>query len=355
MPGYEDAGAAPAAEDDKPWTRNSKAMMDTALREVARIRPLDIDVAARTQLTYGALEKLGGLMSETPGRKNIVWITDGVPITLGPIRSDTGNVVDFTPLLKRLSLSLERSQIAIYPVPQIMLGSTDGPPDVPGVPQTSQSSGVLSADTLNEFAGLTGGRADTGGDIAATVSQAQRDARTSYELGYYAPDESQDGRFHKLRVTCTRKGVRIQAKTGYYAWAEEPGAYALQTIRDALERRADAAEVGIRATLVKTGDGAAKLKVVIEAKDIALLREADRYKGQLSFLLSASDASGAAHPSPVRSVALSYSVQERDRAVAEGIDYTVELPAGDGWSSFRFVAFDDISRAIGSITIPGAK
>ena len=94
-----------------------------------------------------------------------------------------------------------------------------------------------SIDTLDQFAEMTGGRPDDGKDIGAAVRQAINDARTSYQIGYYPPEKNWDDKYHKLRVTCTRKGVRIQAKTGYYAWREGPGARAEEAITRGLGRR----------------------------------------------------------------------------------------------------------------------
>src|SRR5208337_5533946 len=106
--------------------------------------------------------------------------------------------------------------VAIYPVRQVMLGSAGGD--------------VSSEETLDDFAGLTGGRPDMGKDIGAALRQAMDDLRVSYQIGYYVPWQSRNGKFHKLRIVCKRKGVRIQAKTGYYAWADPPGAKAKQAI-----------------------------------------------------------------------------------------------------------------------------
>ena len=106
-----------------PWTRRIKPLMEGALREVLRIRPVDIDVAVRVQITYSALSAIAAELSRVPGHKNIVWITDGVPIELGPNRSDTGDFVDFTPLLRQMSEEFDRCSVAIYPVRQIMLGT----------------------------------------------------------------------------------------------------------------------------------------------------------------------------------------------------------------------------------------
>jgi VWFA-related protein len=66
-----------------PWTGEIKPLLDRAMRTVVRVRPVDIDVAVRVQLTFQALDMLAVLLSHVPGHKNIVWITDGVPIALG--------------------------------------------------------------------------------------------------------------------------------------------------------------------------------------------------------------------------------------------------------------------------------
>ena len=69
---------------------------------------------------------------------------------------------------------------------------------------------------------MTGGRPDAGKDIGAAIQQAMTDVRASYQIGYYPPERNWDGKFHKLRITTKRKGVKLQGKTGYYAWGGQP-------------------------------------------------------------------------------------------------------------------------------------
>jgi hypothetical protein len=261
--------------------------------------------------------------------------------------------VDFTPLLRHLSVALDQAEIAIYPVPQIMIGSSDAPPDAPGVPRPGVATGELSADTLNEFAGMTGGRPNTGKDIGAAINQAINDARTSYQVGYYAPVEAGDGKFHKLRVTCTRKGVRLQSKTGYYAWPQDPEAEAIQSIRLAVSQPRDAAEIGIRATIAPAsgGNDPRRLRVVIDARDLAFLHDSDRFTGHLSVAIAGYAAAGA-RLSAVQPADLNYTAQDWEKALDQGIDYWFDLPAGNDISSVRFIVYDRISRSIGAVTVP---
>ncbi|MGP0075878.1 MAG: hypothetical protein ACLPWF_28510 [Bryobacteraceae bacterium] len=120
-------GEVPASQPPSgvPWTQQIKPLMDSALRAVMGFRSPDIDVFVRIQLTFAALVALGEELSAVPGRKIIVWVTDGVPVALCENRSDTGFPIDFTPHIRQLSEVLERSNIALYPVRQITLGRSD--------------------------------------------------------------------------------------------------------------------------------------------------------------------------------------------------------------------------------------
>ena len=338
-----------------PWTRRIKPLMEDALREVLRTRPVDIDVAVRVQITYSALSAIAAELSRVPGHKNIVWITDGVPIELGPNRSDTGDFVDFTPLLRQMSDEFDRCGVAIYPVRQIMLGTPTHIDDGPDLASANGAfPGLGSIDTLDQFAELTGGRPDTGKDIGAAVRQAINDARTSYQIGYYPPEKNWDDKYHKLRVTCTRKGVRIQAKTGYYAWREGPGGKAEEAIESAIPTTFDAAEIGLRATLSPDSKGGRteRLEAHIDAQDVLLVHEGNLYNGQLRLAVVGYDPGGRPLRGPVIPLDLHYSAQERDRALQQGIVFSQNVAITEELKKIRLIVFDRGSNAIGSVTIP---
>jgi len=338
----------------QPWTRDSKRLLDDAIREVTRVRPTYMDVALRVQLTYRALEDLAAQLSRVPGRKNMVWITDGVPLTLGPMRSDTGDYVDFTPLLRQLSAALDRSGIAIYPVRQVMMGSPDTVGDGPGGGPAGGRSGLGSIDTLEQFAAMTGGRPDAGKDIGAAIKQALSDMQTSYQVGYYPASKNWDSKYHKLRVTCKRKGVRIQSKTAYYAWPEPPGTRAEQAVNMAATTTFDAAEIGLRATLTADPNQAhaARIDAHVDANDIVLANEGDQYTGQLRFAVVEYTIDNRANVSALNSLDVRLNDQQREQALADGISVTENLTMDDNIRSLRLVVFDRGSDTVGSVSIP---
>ena len=356
--GFESEEGEPAQGKGAPWTSQIKPLMDNAMRAVMRVRPVDIDVAVRVQITFAALDMLAVQMSRVPGRKNIVWVTDGVPIELGPNRSDTGDFADFTQELRQLSEHLDLSGVSVYPVGQIMLGSSDtvgsNSRDSAAGSMTGGSGGVSSAETLNQVAALTGGRPNSGKDIGSAVKQAMTDVRTSYQIGYYVPLNNWNGKFHKIKVKSARKGARIQAQSGYYAWPGPPDAEANQAIKTAMGTTFDAAEIGLHGSLTMdpSGGGKARFDARIDAGDIVLANEGDQYSGQLRVEMIGYVAGNLMQRSPVVPLDIQYTAAQRDQALKDGIAFTRDLVIDKEMTKLRLIVCDSGSNAIGSLTIP---
>jgi VWFA-related protein len=323
----------PNQDTENPWTRQIKPLLDNALRQVTRIRPAGTDVAHRVVLTFNALDVLATDLSRIPGRKNIVWITTGLPIALGARRSDEGQAVDFTPQVRKLSDALDRSGISIYPVREVLL-------DAP--------------DAADLFAGLTGGRPDGGKDVGAAIKQAITDVRTSYQLGYYPLARNWDSKFHKLHVSCARKGVRLEFKTGYYAWPETPDERARESVSVVASTRFDAAEIGLRATLTPDPNGGRSfhLETNIDAQDVAWTEEGNQYSSALRLAVVRYGQGQQPDTSAIVPLNLRDSVEQIEHTRKEGIRYSEEITLLDSIEAVRVVVFDTGSNAVGSVSVP---
>jgi hypothetical protein len=299
--GGEASGPAGAA-----WTKNIKPLMEQALNTVALLRPREMSTDDRVRLTYRALERVGGGLAGIPGRKNIVWITQGVPISIG-----TGfDAIDYEPMLRGLSLTLNRAAVAIYPVQQL-----------------GRSIAMNSQETLQRLAELTGGP-KTMDDIGAAVRQAMNDVRTSYLVGYYPPPENWDGQFHKLRVTCGRKGVRFQAKAGYYA-SEKAVSDEQSALDGALASSFDAAEIGIRGVVSvganpagASGGRMTHLEFRIDPSDVRISREGDRFTAHLALQLTGFMPNGKTERLRVTPLDVVMSSEEHGKVLKDGISFT---------------------------------
>jgi VWFA-related protein len=330
--------------DGTPWTKEGRALLEQAINKVYGIRPVDMDIDVRTRLTYRALENVSNLLSGIPGRKDVVWITHGVPISLGPNNTILNETIDYTPLLRRMSLAFDRANVAIYPIQQ----------DPPGTnfddqQQGAEFRGMGSADTLQQFADLTGGPAKSTSGIAEVLRQAMNDVRSSYLVGFYPAADNWDGKFHKLRITCRRKGVRIQAKTGYYAWAEQ-----VSDEQEALESGAssqfDSAEIGMRGTAAKA-EGKTRFSIRIDPGDVRITQAADRFTAHLSVMV-VGYANGQAEMSKPQPYNLNMTADEHTKALANWVEFTQVANLGENVESVRFVVFDRDAHALGSLTIP---
>jgi len=340
-----DTGAPPTG--GAPWTRQIKPLLDRAMRSFSTLRPVDdLDPIYRTQLTYAALNAAANELARAPGRKSLVWVTDGVPIELGPNRTIDGQPVDFTPQLRQMTETFDRAGVSIYPARQVMMGS----PESMGGPGTT---GIGSIDTLSQFANLTGGRPDAGKDIGAAVRQAIADARTSYQVGYNPPESNWDDKFHKLRIPCTRKGVRIQAKSGYYAWREPAGARSQQAIASVINTTFDAAEIGLRASLTRDTKDPNRLHLDahIDARDVAFVHESDSYNAELRYAVIGLAPGAQPITGPLTPLELRLSQQNHDKALQEGIAIQQDLAVAPQLARVRLAVFDRGSNAIGSATV----
>ena len=83
----------------------------------------------------------------------------------------------------------------------------------------------MGLDTLRALADNTDGRAIVNrNDIGKAMQQIIRDASGYYLIGYNSSQAPTDGKFHKIDVEVTRKGVDVRARKGYWAYTAEDAA-----------------------------------------------------------------------------------------------------------------------------------
>ncbi len=71
---------------------------------------------------------------------------------------------------------------------------------------------------LTDLAIITGGklhRADTLGSLPLAFANIAAELRTQYSIGYYPTSLTRDGKFRKIKVRSTRKGVVVRSRPGY--------------------------------------------------------------------------------------------------------------------------------------------
>jgi VWFA-related protein len=220
-------GKQPSASGDS-WTKQIRPLLQQAIENTAGMRSIpERDQGFQSAATFNALDGVAAQLAAIPGHKNIIWITHGVlnhvccPYSCSDVtfHSRSGDYlagqhefgshcpnsgIDYKPFLRHFSEQLAQDDTAVYTLEAAS-----------GASVVSDAGGPR--DTLVQVAGLTGGRMYNSGTVDKVIAQALQDVRATYQIGYDPPAASGDGKYHKLRVTCVRKGVQIQTRQGYYA------------------------------------------------------------------------------------------------------------------------------------------
>ena len=94
-------------------------------------------------------------------------------------------------------------------------------------------SGFSGCDFLKDLAIPTGGRMFEAGKktpLATVFKTIEDELRSQYALGYVPVDRTHDGAFRKLQVRVLRRGLRVQARKGYYARRDLESGTATKTV-----------------------------------------------------------------------------------------------------------------------------
>jgi VWFA-related protein len=192
----------------------------------------------RLQLTLDALNGIAQNLKSLPGRKNLIWVSEGFPFSIEP-----GTIVDardhvsdrnYTVSISSTANALFDSQIAIYPIDSrgIITSDVYDPAsrgyDAIGRPQTqigltstvSEENNNLNAvhSSMQEIAERTGGRAFYNrNEIGDAIIDGMNDGTTYYTLAYSPDNHNWNGKFRRISIKNKRPGVKLRYRLGYFA------------------------------------------------------------------------------------------------------------------------------------------
>ena len=298
----------------------------------------------RVKATVAGLETLAAPVGAVAGRKNLVWLTHGVPIQVDPGQTEAGMYgYDYTPMMRQMSAVLDAQGISMYPV------RLSGP-------AVGGRMYQMDDETLQEMAAMTGGRAFPGPDVVGAIRKALQDARSSYVIGYIPAPQSWDGKLHKIKLKCSRKGVKLVAMTEYIAYPPEQTEEAMEdtVLRSAILSPFDATGIGVK---VKVSAGANKadavLEVKVRAEDVTMLPAGDGWLSELSVnVFEFAPDGGWKRVAEVRMDSDLTGPQKED-AMKNVLGKRVAVGMDPGVRRLRVVVYDEVSGAAGSVTLPG--
>jgi len=328
------------------WTRQIHPLLDSVMKKIFGFRPPDDwDPGYRFQATLQAVSALSAQMAVVPGRKNLVWVTHGVPMVVPDI---SGDPIDLSPQVLQFAATLEKAHIAVYAVDQSSKGA-------------GATLGTFSMQTLEDVSELTGGRYYASDSVEAAINQARTDLRASYTVGYFAPLHEENGKFHRVRVASSRRGLQLNTQRGYYAFPEtEPGGQQEAALNAAATNPFDSSEIGLRAKIEHSASQPAHLGIRIDAKDVLFRQLGDQFEGDLLLAVFPWDSGDpsrsegfATRLQPLTAVPIHLSMtrEQRDKAMRDdtGIIRDVVLPGAN--KRIKLIVLDGNSGAYGSLGI----
>jgi VWFA-related protein len=321
----------------------------------------------RINISMTALQQIAIASTGTPGHKNIVWISPGLPIfSLLELTADSEKQLFDS--IRHLSDQLLKARISIYSIdPRGVEGSFAPAPRnitnnllftayLNGLSQANDAAfGNLAIQTL---ATQTGGHAFFGrNDVDREIATSLTDGNTYYSLAYSPANKNFHGEFRKIKISViNRPDLKVQTRDGYYAMPDGAAAdprRALQELAGSLLTPIPYSGVPIPGSytkLVKSPAPHVAVRLVIPSTSLSWAPDA---KGVLSAELTIAGADQDKHGSWKARVAHVYTVSLPSGTTPSPATETsvkFEMPYRDS-DHLRFVVRDDASGHIGSSEI----
>ena len=292
-------------------------------------------------------------MEGVPGRKNLVWIGQGLSGVFNPPRGQ--------PPIARFLLG--QANIAVYPV---MVRSLMGLSNIASSRRAPAPPGAfaIQMQRANEDLGRSLGGEGFGdaADALTAVRAAEEDAKNYYVLGFYPADADLDGATHQLTLEVSKKVAKRPDLTLHYRQvylAAKPGAQAPEekpAVTDLFLSPLDATAIGLTATIEPdpSAPGARQIRTTIDLADVHLERQEDRWIGTLevsSRLESKENGVIMVTPALTRTLALSFTDADLQARRASGLVMTQPLPKDERAGLAHIVVQDASTGAAGSVRI----
>ncbi|HMF92010.1 MAG TPA: VWA domain-containing protein, partial [Candidatus Angelobacter sp.] len=155
---------------------------------------------------FYAMSFLAENLAAYPGRKNLIWVSEGFPLNLFPdalMGEGVMIIEDNSRMMEKIADDLMAAQVAVYPI------------SAAGVSLNSQ---FPAHSAMAGLAQRTGGKTFFNrNDIDMGVRTSLDDGATYYTLEYYPNNKTWDEKFRHIQVKASRPGLKLQHRDGYYA------------------------------------------------------------------------------------------------------------------------------------------
>lgn len=327
----------------------------------------DTERGFKARNTYSTLRSLADYLGPVRGRrKAVLWIGEGVDydITNDFAAREASTVRD---AMREVIDRANRQNVSFYGIDARGLGAgLDESIEISGVPDETNDVTAIrnevrrAQDSLHIVSDETGGFAIVErNDMNASFERIVKDNSSYYVLGYYSSNEKPDGKFHKVAVSVSRPGLRVQSRNGYTAPKGKPATDAATSqvpaaVRDALANPIPTSGVGLTVTAAPfTGPGSKSsvaLAVEVDPRAITFIEKNGKFSEGLEVHVLAFDQNGKMQDGGRTSAPMELTAHSADIVKSTGFRITRRLTLSPGRYLIRVAAREANGGAVGTVS-----
>lgn len=321
--------------------------------------------------SIAALKDLVGSLAGLPGRKAILYVSDGIPMTagqdffflldqkysdrgFGQIRSGRYNGQR---LYRELTARANANRVTFYTLEAVGLqshSSLSAEYEGSGGKQISDGSRAEMdfVHTSNFQEPLQLMALDTGGlasfntsNFAGALDAMAADFQSYYSLGY-SPAHSGDGRYHDIRVEVKRKGVEVRHRGGYRDKTSEARVAdgTLAALLFGIESNPLALTIDIAPERPRDeGYYLVPMTVRIPLGNLALIPQGEQHLGRVRISVAVIDTDGGLSPVEQTPIPIAIPDSEIEQARTQFYTYAVELMMRRGYQKVAVGVRDEFA------------
>jgi VWFA-related protein len=331
--------------------------------------------------TMDAMRAISGRFAKLPGRKNLIWLSNGFPPDDGLGRGGLNSVEIRDKTAKTLG-DADTPLFAIDAKGFVAGGDAStgggggggrGPASGAGGPTPSSLGGshdctvygrlpkLRDFEYSKDLAEQSGGRAFYNtNDFAGAIRQVIDDSAQTYILSYYPDHNKWNGEFREIKVKVNRaglSGLEVRARKGYYAIADTATAQQrdAQKLLDAIRSPLETTDLGfdVQADGVEVaGMRQLKVKISIDANQLRFRQENGRSSDSLAETWAEFNGEGKQVGEISKTIDLSRPENEYAQLLKDGFTLSKTLVLAKDAAEVRLILADAGNGSIGSVIIP---
>jgi VWFA-related protein len=329
---------APPSADDKMWHQGVAKEFDKVMKASSHARPVQIGSEEQVKRTFKAMEDIANKLSVFPGRRDILWIANGLTTVSDPkLPGCSGDWVECALYVPHLAVTLAGDGVSVDPY--AFIGSIS--------PSVNYN--------MDQMALVTGGHFYFRQEIGVVLKQMAQGAANGYSIGYDPGADNWNQKWHRIHITCERKGVKLQVRERYYAVPDSrpPVERMKAVLMQAFQSPGDFTEIGLRAKIAGLpGKPGVHLDLRIDPADVMLREQGGKYSGAFYCLISDRSATAPLGEPSVLEIKPELSADEYKTVMKEGLPFAQDHPAADAVRELRVIILDQNTNAVGSVTFP---